>query len=1288
VPLNLHSFRHAALWGWHQLLTLALALLVVVAVVVGLGRQFTPAISDYRAAIESRLSSAIGVPVHIERLTGSWAGMTPFFLIESFQLRDPAHPDVTLLQIPRMELRPSLWRSLLALEPRVDLRIRGLDIHLEQLPDGRVRMRELASLAQSDPAAARRAIELALRQPLLAIEDGRLELALQGFPVLQLHHLSLASRNNGSQHRLAGEVHLDSVPQPVAVNMTLEGDPVDWRKGRLSIWMGLPSLKLDAWLPKANVAGIGLQEVQGGGEFWLHFVQGQLMAVQSRPSLQRAVFSSSLGAHVLQNVHGEMGWTRAAGEWHLSAQHLTARLDNVAWPVPTLALHGKERHLSVAASGIDMGAAALLANRLPLPDALAEWLREATPAGQTSVGVELEQGEQDQWQTQQVTARFSQLGVHATTRFPGGSNLAGWAYWTPSMSLLGLDVKNGQLDLRQVFREPVAVDQLQGIVRLRAETDGWQIESDSLKVKNPDARGHALLRLDIPRDTRISPHLSLLARLTDAKVASVWRYVPWQPAGDGALAWLRHALVAGTVTQGDFLVEGLIHHEKEDEHSLRQLMRFELKEAGLDYSLGWPALSALDGVVTIDGRHLRVEASRARLLDGTVAHDVRADIPDLRQARLAVSGEVQSTGPDLMRLFRESPLRTHTASVAEAIQLEGGLSGHLVLDIPVSHHLPPATHVEVTTQLTGNRLVLPKQGLVADGLQGQVRFSTREGLIAESLQGRLLGAPVQARISSTVRGDTLQLVQVDLDGLVTATSLRNWLGGPLWDAFKGESRYQARIRIPSGPQPGQLLVTSGLAGMSILLPTPLAKGVEPLALRYQSSLGGTQQLARLQLGKQLNAGLVWREEGLHAALLRLDSTDTGWPSKPGIEIEGRVPLLVWADWEPWVDKFSQDGVASAKRSTMPGLTRLDVSARELDAKGWRIRDVKIQVAREAAGWRMGLENNEIAGSLLWPDADAQELAIEVDRLTWPLMAMPEANVADGVVSGQSIRRPVRIGVERLQLRNYPEFGSISGQARLLPSPYGVRVDGLKLVTPIASFDGRLDWQWRGGDSTRLRGVARCDDAADLLKALRFAPTLQSGQARAEVDLSWPSTPQALTLSKLDGSLSLAIDKGRLLNVNTGTSASRVFGLVDLDNLRRRFKGDFSDVLKRGLSFDSVTLSGDVQSGVMPKAVFELEGPSLSAHGEGRLDLAGQQIDQIFTVNVPVSSAVPLAAAVMAGPLVGGAVAAAEMILKKQIQRATVLHYHISGDWDDPEVDRVSPPPRAGNAMPRPQGGRP
>lgn len=1287
MSLNWHSLRHAALWGWHQLLTLALALLVVVAVVVGLGRQFTPAISEYRADIESRLSRAIGVPVHIGRVTGHWQGMTPFFLIESLQLRDPAKPAVSLLHIPRIELRPSLWRSVLALEPRVDLRVRGLDIHLEQLPDGQVRLRELSSLARSDPAAARRAVEMALRQPLLALEDSRLELALQGYPVLQLHQLSLINRNEGARHRLAGEVFLDALRQPVAVNMTLEGDPVDWRKGRLSVWLNVPALQLDAWLPDTHIAGIGLQEVTGGGEFWLHFAQGRLTAVQSRPTLAQAVFSSALGTHVLKGVQGELAWARAADGWRLSAQHLRARLDNVAWPVPSLALHGKDTRLSVAMAGVDVGTATLLGNRLSLPPALAEWLREATPTGVAALGADLVRADDGRWGVRQLGSRFGRVGVHATSRFPGGSNLAGWLHWTPEGALLGLDMRDGRLDLRQVFREPVAVDRLQGVLRLHTSANDWRIESDRLHVWNPDAKGQALLTLNIPRDARASPHLSLLARLTEARVASVWRYVPWPPAGDHTLAWLRRALVAGTVTQGDFLVEGQLRHGA-DGPPLRQLMRFELQGAGLDYSPGWPALRDLDGVVTIDGRHLRVEARRAALLDGSAGQGLVADIPDLRHARLSVNGNLQSTGPDLMRLFRESPLRTHTATVAETLQLEGPLSGRLTLDIPLSHALPPGTRVAVEAALAGNRLVLPKQGLVASGLQGQVHFSTQDGLTAEGLRGQLLASPVQARISSTVRDDVLQRVQVDLDGSVTAPALRQWLGGVLWEALDGQTRYQARLLIPSGPTPGQLLVSSDMTGMRIKLPSPLGKGVaEPQALRYQSSLGGTEQLARLQLGRQLNAGLVWHEKGLHAALLRLDGASTGWPSRPGIEIEGRVPRLAWAEWQPWVEKFAEDDAGSTARSGAPGLTRLEVTARELEAKGWRLRDARLQVMREAAAWRIAIDNAEVAGALHWPDADAQDMTLAVERLQWPLEGMPEG-AASGAMPAMSSSRPVRVRVSGLRLKTYPGMGSMSGQARISPSPYGLRMDELTLETPVARFDGRLDWQWRGGDSTRLRGKAQCEDVADLLTALQFAPSLQSGQARADVDLSWASSPQDMALSGLDGSLRMNIEKGRLLNVNVATSASRVFGLVDLDNLRRRLKGDFSDVLKRGLSFDTVTLSGNVQAGVMPKAVFDLKGPSLSAHGEGRLDLAQQQIDQAFTVNVPVTSAVPLAAAVVAGPLVGGAVAAAELALKKQIQKMTVLHYRVSGRWNDPAVERLGSAPRPGVPAPESSGGRP
>lgn len=1273
MSLNWQSFRLAALWGWHQLLTLALASLVLVAIVVGVGRQFTPVISDYRAALETRLSVAAGIPVRIGKVSGRWHGMTPFFLVQDLQLRDPAQPGSTLLHIPHLELRPSLWRSLLALEPRVDLRVRGLSIHLDQLPDGSLRLRELASLSRSDPAAARRALDLALRQPALALEEGRLGLALYGYPELTFTRINLVNLNEGALHRLAGEVHLDQLRKPVAVNLRLRGDPMAWQKGMLSVWLDLPVLELDPWLPSAAVAGVGVQSAQGGGAFWLHFAGGRLQALQARPALSKLVFSSPAGMHQLQDVTGELAWQRERDGWQLSAQRLQGRLDNTTWPVPAWSVREQGGHLVVAAADVNLANGLLLANRLSLPAPLATWLREATPDGRLSaIRTELAAGERGHWQARRIDARFEQLRAHATTRLPGADHLAGWLHWTPESGVAGLSVQQGRLDLRQIFREPVEVEQLQGVLRWRREADDWRVETGRLLMGNADARGQALLALTIPRQPGVSPHLSLLARLTDAQVSSVWRYVPWPRAGDATLAWLRRALVAGRVERGDFLVEGDLH-PRPGQAPLRQLMRFDLRDAGLDYQPGWPALRALDGVVTIDGRHLRVVATRASLLDGTQATGVVADIPDLARARLAVTGDVRAPGADLMRLFRDSPLRIHTAGVAHNLSLEGPVQGRLRLDIPLSRHLPPDIRVAVDAALEDNRLRLPRLGLQADGLSGQVRFTTARGLEAAGLKASLLGAPVTAAISSSVRQNVLQAVEVNVAGKVAAPALGQWLGGPLWQALSGEAAYDARIRIPAGEARAQLNLYSSLAGMRILLPAPLGKGSEPMALRYQSSLGGAEQLARLQLGRALSAGLVWREAGLHAALLRLNSADVGWPSAAGLEVEGRIARLALAEWQPWLDRFGKTEARGQGAASAPGLTRLELDAREMEAHGWRLRDARLSVLREATSWRLALANADVAGILRLPDG-VGEWDLELERLAWPLPGMPDDTAVTGPVP-PAFSRPIKARLREFRLREYPGLGPLSVDARLSPSPYGIRVDNLRLAAEAAAFEGRLDWQWRGGVSTRLRGVATSGDVAALLKGLRYAPSLQSRNARAEFDLSWRAAPQKLALKALDGTLSLRVEDGRLLNVSAATTASRVFGLVDIENIRRRLKGDFSDVLMRGLTFDAVTLDGAVQSGVMPRAVFDLTGPTLTAHGEGRLDLAQQQIDQTFTVNVPVSSAVPLAAAVVAGPLVGGAVAAAEMALKKQIQKVTVMHYRISGDWDNPDIDRLAQRPR-------------
>lgn len=1266
MTLPWQRLRYGALWLWHQFITFGLVALVVLALWVGLGRQLAPLAADYRAGMEARLSAAAGLPVGLAQLRGRWEGLGPVFELRGLALHDPAAPRAApLLQIPLVELRPALWQSLRGIEPRLDVRVSGLAIRLDQLPDGRLQVRELASLGARDPAALRRVLDLALRQPQLAVSDSRLTLALTGRPVLVLSRLALINRNRGDRHLLGGEFLLADPAQRVQFHLDFSGDPVDWRQGRLAAWLHLPVRRLDDWLPRGEAAGFGLASATAGGEFWLQFEDGRLSGLQARPVMPQGRLQSPRGEHVLRDWRGVLDWRRDAAGWRLGLQGVQGRLDDAALTLPALGLRRQERTLLLAGNHIDIGQWQPLLSGPALPPALVAWWQDAQPAGRLRrFALHAGVAEDGRWQPQQLTLEADALKAAATARWPGGEGIAGWLQWTPGQSWVGLALHQARLDLRQTFREPVAVGLLSGVFAVRHDAAGWQVRSGLVRAQNDDARGQAVLQLDVP--AAAPARLALRARLRDGRASSAWRYVPWPAAGDNTLAWLRRAVVAGEVVQGDFLFAGPLTPQADGER-LRQQMQFVLRDAALDYQPGWPALRALEATVRIDGRMLAVEGRQALLYDATRATGLAAVIPDLAQPRLAVSAEVASNGTDLMRLFADSPLSRHTAGVAAALALEGAVHGRLALDIPLSPRLAGQAEVSARAQFADNRLLLRQPGLVAGALNGELAYDSQSGLRAEALSAELLAAPVRASVRSEMRRGQLSVVTVEVAGHAGVPALREWLGdSPLWAAAEGGSDYRAQVRIPVGAEP-RLQLESGLAGLRLRLPAPFGKAAaERLPLRYQSGLGSGEQLARLQLGSRLGAGLVWQDGRLRRGLLRLGSSDAGWPAEgvAGFAVEGRLALLDLADWQPWLERLR-----TPRAGSLPGLQSLALELDELQAAGWRLAAARLGAEREAAGWRLRLANPELEAELLWPEADGAALQVDIARLRWPLAGMPAEAAAGAGLPPALATRPVQLRLNQLQLAAWLGLGPVAGQARLAPSPWGLRVDGLQFTAASVQFDGRLDWQWRGGASSRLRGTLRSGDVAALLRALAYAPSLHSPSAQAEVDLGWPGAPADFQVAGLRGEFMLRVEDGRLLNINTTTSASRVFGLIDLENIRRRLKGDFSDVLQKGLSFDSASLRGEVSDGVMPAAVFQLAGPSLQAAGQGSLDLARQTLDQQFVVSMPVSSAVPLAAVVVGGPLVGGAVAAAEAAFKKQIEKATLLRYHVSGSWADPVVER-------------------
>lgn len=1270
------AFRLGALWCWHQLLTLALVVLVLVAVIVGVGRQLLPAVASYRHDVELRLSQQMGLHVQLGALQGEWEGLGPHFSLLGMELRDPQQPRQVLLTIPEIELRPSLWQSLRHLEPRVDVRVRGLDIHLDQLADGRLQLRELAGLKQHDPVAAAKALRFVLRQPALALQESRVALALKDYPAVQLFGIDLVNRNDGDRHQLSGRLRVPASAVAVGLQIELRGDPLDWQHSALTVWMHLPVMTLDAWLPARDVAGLRLARLDGGGDYWLHFRQGHLAAVQAQLDWRDMVLEGPHARHHVQDMHGQLSWSQRADGWELDTRQLQGRVDALPWPLPVLAIRTTPAGLTLAAARVNAGGMAAALSGASVPAAVSAWLREAAPTGELSaVRVDLHKDGEGRWQPALVEAETRHLSVRATTAFPGMQGLAGWLRWTPQAGWLGLDSHGAQLDLRQYLREPVLVSTLQGHLAWQADAEAWRLQSDRLQLSNPDARGAAVLSLVVPRADPAAARLSLLAGIQEARAASTWRYVPWPAAGDKTLDWLRRSILAGTVSRGDFLYEGpLLTRADLDPHRL--LMRFDLTAARLDYEQDWPELRDLDATVTLDGHSLVVEGRHASLLDASQGQALTAAIPDLARPVLEVRGDVTSSGPDLMRLFRESPLRHHLPGLDDVLALEGPLRGTLDLAIPLREGLG-LPDINVRARLDDNRLRLKQADLDASGLEGEVSYRSRSGLASPLLKARLLESPVTAAISSTMRNGELGEVSVTVDGRVGMPALRRWQGAGLLDVASGTAPYQARVTIASGSAPVKLQLTSPLTGVQIALPAPFGKtAAESLPLRYQGSLGSGEQMARLQYGTRFNAGLVWQGARLDRALLRLQGTAVAWPQHAGIEIEGALARLDWREWAPVIESFRAPAAAGAGRppSALPALTRLDLKVKEIIADGMRLQNAAATLVRQGAAWKLDMSSDELAGGVLLPDAPGSQISLGFTRLQWPLPIVLSTEggkpVAQGPLAGLA-NRPLLVNGEGLRLGEWRGLGALAVSAQVLPSPYGLRVEGLAVSNNVLDFKGRLDWQWRGGTSTRLRGNAASANVAGLLSAFGYAPNLVSPKASADFDLTWPGGPEALVVAGLDGRLALTVEQGRLLNISNTATASRVFGWFDVENIRRRFKGDFSDVLRRGLSFDKASLSGPLQAGVMQPAALMVDGPTLKAEGHGRLDLGRQQMDQEFTVLVPMTSAVPIAAVVIAGPLIGGAVAAAQMAFQKQIDKVTQLRYHVSGDWSDPKVERTT-----------------
>ncbi|MEO6749995.1 MAG: DUF3971 domain-containing protein, partial [Casimicrobiaceae bacterium] len=771
-----------------------------------------------------------------------------------------------------------------------------------------------------------------------------------------------------------------------------------------------------------------------------------------------------------------------------------------------------------------------------------------------------------------ASGALAAIGAAAHAPWPGIADLSGTFDVDDQQGLLVLATRAAALELPGSLSEDVRLDRLDGQVRWHREDGEWRVDLKDVAFANADAAGAVSGswrgRVDGPGD------IDVKAQFTRANVARVADYLPLSiPAS--VRDWLRRALVKGNAPNAQFTLQGNLADFPfgEGKHGVFTVAA-QVHGGTLDYADGWPQVEDIDADVKIDRTHVRVEGAHGRVLDTALGRTV-ADIADIGQPVLQVTGAATGSAPAFLQFVRQSPVAEWSGHAAEGVVASG--DGALDYGVAISlHHLAP-THLHGSFALDGGALAWPGVPAMTD-VSGRFGFS-EQGISDGSFAAKLLGGSARFTLSRADDG-----LHIDAGGNGDLALLHNTYAVAYADRLRGVSDWQFDgVSTADGMRWD---ASSSLQGATIDLPAPLAKdpaSAKPLRIeRRAAPQAGHDTLAvsladagRLLVERRTGGG----EPVIERALLLAGSASEkpGDSERPGLWIRADLAAINIDDW------LAVDAPAAAAGTPPPPpplkLMGIDLTAARLTAMRRRFRDMNVSARRDSDNWQIALQGRDVDGSASWfaaaPGTPNGRAVVRLTRFALPRLRDETAAISDKADTvapshGGANRWP-ELDVDATRFLSY---GHELGHLQLLAQPNGNdwRIDKLALHNDAGSIDVSGAWHV-GGDTerTELAGKLDIQDAGAFLARFGYADEIRAAPTQIEGKFAWTGAPSDFDYPTLNGSLRLKSGAGQFIKIDPGIG--KLIGVLSLQALPRRITLDFRDVFSEGFAFDEA--DGDV-----------------------------------------------------------------------------------------------------------------
>lgn len=1260
------SALRGRLWWLVAIPVLLLAAYVVVA------RQLMLLVPDYRHQLEAVIEERLGFAIVIEQLDGSMDGLTPRFEVHGLTLpHAQGEPALRLDQVSAsVSILPTVLHRDLYLR---ELRIKGVDVHLVRGEDGGIRLRGLEMLQdrkQGDPADGLRAL---YRQQRILVEDARFSLDWPGLPPLAASSLTLAIDNSGDGHAVSLRVQARDRPFTVDARLRVDGDPLSLEQLNARGYLDVSGERLHQWLPEARDWPVDLAGLNGRVRAWTRIADGEVRSAQVRLNAPSAILTNDERSWPLGDIKLDAQLSRADnGDGQLSVTALSGRTPAGAVAPGPVALSWRlgEGGAHWRLHGEDLAIHALSRQLSEWPFVLPEGLgtirdrlREHQPRGVLQqlylAGVE--------GRVETIQARFAGLAAEALDRVPGFRGLNGWVAGGPGYGVARVNGDPLQVTVPRLYDHPLRA-RFNGVLRWFGNAGRWSVETGTLMAANADARGVAMFRLE-GGDGLPVPELRLLADIHDGNAARAAHYIPMEKLPGPLSDWLGQAFHGGHLDQGRFLYRGPVKIDPEQQQNRTFQMRFQGQELALSFLPGWPLATDIQADVLIDGRALSGRIAEAHLFDSTLSQ-VTVDLPavdDPSRRHLVIQGQVQGPATDLDRVFHDTPLAGQLPDgLLDWRFTAGRVGGHLLLDLPLTKN---GTEPMVIADGRGDGVTLanPSLDLTVTDVSAPVYFHLDDGMNMPRLEGKALGGSFTG--SWLTRGPDSQM---QLTGTLPVTRLLAWLGMDWPVPVSGRLPLELELGMPWQGMPLRVEARSTLAGVKVEAPAPLGKNADTVRGSRLVWRAGREQSLSVHYGEVARGR--FRTGDSFAGALGLGGVTPPALPEQGVVIEGRVDRASAIEWLDFVKGLKQAGEQGSGDDgpVSPALIRrVAVTVGNFRLGSVVLSDARFIAAPRQRGWEFNLAAPAMAGTLRLPDnyqpRGDRPLTLAISRLRLP--DNPLTGGADGQSGDGERLSPTQVPVMDVTLSDARIGREVVGDwsARVRPMDGGVRAEALRGEWRGVRVDGNLTWTETGAGAqrTRYQGSVVSDDLEDTLTALGLPVILESQDARATLDLSWPDWPLSPDYLALHGDARLDIGECLIPDPQNRTSVLRVLGVLNVANIQRRLRLDFSDLYEQGLSCDSVKGRFVFDGATLTTRDVSIESPSAAFEINGRVDLAARTLNQEVAMTLPLSS--NLYAGCLAGPAVCAGIFVVERLWGDKLDKTTTITYQVSGPWQDPKV---------------------